>query len=160
MCVCVFVREPVQKGRRTSETMSERRRDAGTAPCIAPRALRGHPSSKLKSCSAHYTTPAPIKTSLQKHHHITPPQTHYHTTNTTTPPQKHHHHNNNKTPLGIEPMTSCLLSGCNANWAKLSLPWGSKGPIITLRGAEKKVWNWKKVPPPHHRKNTTTPNTK
>ena len=75
-----------------------------------------------------------------------------------------HHHHNNKLPLGAEPMTSRTLSGCNTNWAKLSLPWGLKGPIFTLRGAEKRCGIEKrchhhtttKTPPQkHHHKNTT-----
>ena len=64
----------------------------------------------------------------------------------------------------IELMTSRLLSGCTANWAKLSLPWRPKGPSITLRGAEKKGVELKKgattTPPHHHHKKNTTPNTK
>ena len=111
---------PAQKGKSCLERRLKRcqtdvqMQGQPLQPCIAPRALRWHPSSKLKSCSAHYTTPAPIKTSLQKHHHITPPQTqtqphHHHKSttitktpqrhhkNTTTPPQKLHHQKKNTT---------------------------------------------------------------
>ena len=115
-------------------------------PCIAPRALRGHSSSRVEILSAHYTTPAPIKTSLQKHHHTstktppqdhktttishhhkntpTPPQKHNHTTNTTTPPpQKHHkkqHHHNNAATSPQKPhhtTTPPPQQQASGNWA-------------------------------------------
>ena len=160
---------PAQKGKSCLERRLKRcqtdvqMQGQPLQPCIAPRVQRGHPSSRAKilqralhdACANKnlFTKTPPHQrknttTGSQKHHHITPPQKYHHTT-TKTPP---HHHHNNKPPLGTEPMTSPLLSGCNANWAKLPLPCGKKGAHP--------LWNWKKVPPPHHHKNTTTPNTK
>ena len=157
---------PAQKGKSCLERRLKRcqtdvqMQGQPLQPCIAPRVQRGHPSSRAKilqralhdACANKnlFTKTPPHQrknttTGSQKHHHITPPQKYHHTT-TKTPP---HHHHNNKPPLGIEPMTSPLLSGCNANWAKLPLPCGKKGAHP--------LWNWKKVPPPHHHKNTTTP---
>ena len=119
-------------------------------PCIAPRALRGHPSGR------------PRKASVQKHHGRTtkntthrttktPHHKHNHTTTTKTPP----HHHNKKPPMGIEPMTSRLLSESDANWAKLSLLWRVKKPMSTLRIAKKRCGIEKRCP--HHKNTTTTP---
>ena len=73
---------PAQKGKSWLERRLKRCPDAGTAPTTmhSTQGSAWAPSPpELKSCSAHYTTPAPMKTSLQKHHH----------TSTKTPPQDH-----------------------------------------------------------------------
>ena len=89
--------------------MSDRRQMQGQPlqPCIAPRALRGHPSSRVEilQCALHdacadknfFTKTPPHRhknttTGSQKHHHITPPQKYHHSTTKTQP----HHHK--KTP--------------------------------------------------------------
>ena len=163
------MRQPVQKGRSCLERRLKRcqtdvqMQGQPLQPCIAPRALRGHPSSRVEilqsalhdACAdknfftktpPHQITKTPpyhTTTKIPPHHHkkTTTPQTQKHHKSTTITKMPPHHHKNNKPPPGIEPMTSRLLNGCNANCSKLSLPWDSKGPILTRRGAEKNVRN-------------------
>ena len=102
----------LQKGkscleRRRKRCQTDVQQGQPLRPCIAPRALRGHPSSRVEilQCALHdacadknfFTKTPPHQhknttTGSQKHHHITPPPHHHKnaTTPQTQPPQKHH----------------------------------------------------------------------
>ena len=108
---------PAQKGKSCLERRLKRcqtdvqMQGQPLQPCIAPRALCGHPSGRAEilQCALHdacadknfFTKTPPHQhknttTGSQKHHHITPPQEYHHTT-TKTPPH-HHHKNTTKAP--------------------------------------------------------------
>ena len=116
----------LQKGkscleRRRKRCQTDVQQGQPLRPCIAPRALRGHPSSRVEilQCALHdacadknfFTKTPPHQhknttTGSQKHHHITPPPHHkhsHHKNTTKAPPSQKRRRTTTKTPPHHQP---------------------------------------------------------
>ena len=135
-------------------------------PRTAPRALRG-----LKSCSAHYTTPAPIKTSLQKRHHTTPQtQPHHHhksTTITKTPPTTTTTTTTTSLLWGLSPWPPAYWAGVMPTELNCPCPKGQRGPSSHSELPKKRCGTGKRCrhhtttkTPPHQTQKHNRPTTK